>query len=154
VRNVRPHEHGCHLPETQYVPGASPEGGADSGPLEVPPGSIARGTSEGRPTLLTPEVEAHLIASIRAGAFESGAAEAAGIGRRTFVRWMQQGREDDEHGREKSFWHLWRRLTEARAQARATAEVEVRKADPLAWPVGSALRLSGPLRAPDSETRF
>jgi hypothetical protein len=89
VRNVRPYEHGCHLPETQYVPGASPDGGADSRPLEVPPGSIARGTSEGQPTLLTPEVEARLTASIRAGAFESGAAEAAGIGRRTFVGWMQ-----------------------------------------------------------------
>jgi hypothetical protein len=47
---------------------------------------------------------------------------------------MQQGREDDEYGREKSFWHLWRRVTEARAQARATAEVELWKTDLLAWP--------------------
>lgn len=49
----------------------------------------------GRPSKLTPERVEILVDALRAGNFENVAARLAGIGERTFHRWMSQGAEPD-----------------------------------------------------------
>lgn len=46
-----------------------------------------------RPTLLTPEVQATIIAAIEAGNYRSTAAAAAGVHRSTMVNWERWGEE-------------------------------------------------------------
>jgi hypothetical protein len=88
----------------------------------------------GRETLLTPERQQRIVSFIRAGAFDWVAAEANGVDRRTFFEWVQRG--DAEHpdreqtDRYAQFAHAVR---EARAEARLSAEVEVKRGEPLAW---------------------
>ncbi len=82
----------------------------------------------GRKSKLTPDVEQQIVVYIRSGAFDWVAAQAAGIGRTTFYRWMQAGETgEDPYG---SFYTAVR---EARAVARVAAEMEVRNNNPLAW---------------------
>lgn len=83
----------------------------------------------GRKTLLTPEVQAKVVAYIRQGAYEWVAAQAAGIGRRTFYHWMESG-EKYPNSPYRQFWH---EVTQAHAEARVLAETEVRKTNPVAW---------------------
>lgn len=52
------------------------------------------GSSVGRETKLTPEVQAKVIEAIEAGMFFDRAAEYAGISEGTFWRWMQKGSEE------------------------------------------------------------
>lgn len=82
----------------------------------------------GRRTKLTPEVHTGIVAYIRGGAFDYIAAEAMGIGQRTFYRWMELG-----EGGNRTYRQFWQDVRQARAQARVAAEVEVRKADPFKW---------------------
>jgi hypothetical protein len=88
----------------------------------------------GRATLLTPERQQRIVSYIRAGAFDWVAAEANGVDRRTFFEWVQRG--DAEHpdreqtDRYAQFAHAVR---EARAEARLSAEVEVKRGEPLSW---------------------
>jgi hypothetical protein len=82
----------------------------------------------GRTTLLSPEVLAAVVATIEAGAFDWVAAEAAGIGRRTFYDWLRRGEAGEEPYAE--FLVAVRR---ARASARGEAERTVRLKNPLAW---------------------
>jgi hypothetical protein len=82
----------------------------------------------GRRCLLSPEVRAALIEAIAGGAFDWVAAEAAGIGRRTFYDWMRRG----EAG-EQPFAELLTAVRRARAEARVGAERTIRKRNPLAW---------------------
>jgi hypothetical protein len=81
-----------------------------------------------RPSKLTPAVQKTIVAYIRSGAFSWVAAEAAGIASKTFERWMKAGEQGDEeyHG-------FYEAVRVARGEARVTAEVEVRKGNPLAW---------------------
>lgn len=82
----------------------------------------------GRRTKLTPETSQRICAAIRAGAFDWVAAEASGIGRSTFYQWIAFG----ESGR-KPYREFVDNVREAQAQARTSAELEVRKTNPLAW---------------------
>jgi hypothetical protein len=82
----------------------------------------------GRLPKLTPETQKTIVAYIRSGAFDWVAAEAAGIGASTFRRWMKAG----ERGH-RTYSGFYAAVREARAQARVTAEVEIRKVNPLAW---------------------
>jgi hypothetical protein len=50
----------------------------------------------GRPSLLTEEVAALLVASLRAGNYPTVASRAAGISWQTFVAWMQRGAKGEE----------------------------------------------------------
>ncbi len=50
----------------------------------------------GRTTKLTPEVQEKIVSAIRAGNYANVAAEYAGIGERTFYRWLQQGSEEEQ----------------------------------------------------------
>ena len=68
------------------------------------------------------------MAYIRSGAFDWVAAEAAGVGASTFRRWMAEG----EAG-VAAYHGFYEAVREARAQARVTAEVDIRKDNPLAW---------------------
>ncbi|MCC6235826.1 MAG: hypothetical protein IT580_24535 [Verrucomicrobiales bacterium] len=57
------------------------------------------------------------------------AAEAAGIGKSTFYRWLQR----DESEARGIYHEFGRDIRQARAQARVAAEAEVRRDNPLAW---------------------
>lgn len=82
----------------------------------------------GRRTKLTPETSKLIVSAIRAGAFDWVAAEASGIDRATFYRWIRHG----EAGR-TPYRQFCADVMEAHAQARVAAEIEVRKGNPLAW---------------------
>ena len=82
----------------------------------------------GRPSLLSAEVQADLVASIRAGAYDWVAAESAGIGRRTFYRWLERGETGD-----RKYARLLAEVRRARADARRNAEQAVHLRDPLSW---------------------
>jgi transposase len=53
-------------------------------------------------TKLTPTVHAEIVTALRQGSYQVVAAQKAGIGRRTLVRWMQRG-EMEEARREEGF---------------------------------------------------
>jgi hypothetical protein len=95
----------------------------------------------GRPNLLTPERRAGIVAAIRAGAFDWIAAEANGIDRETFKLWMRTGTRT----KKEPYLSFVREVRAARAQARLSAEIEVRKGQPFNW-----LRF-GPGRERDGE---
>ena len=82
-----------------------------------------------RPTLYTPERHRSIVAAIRAGSFAWIAAEANGISRATFKRWMSEGARS-KRGPLRTFAAD---ISQARAQARLSAELEVRRAEPFAW---------------------
>ena len=82
----------------------------------------------GRPTKLTSEVHQTIVEYIRAGVFSHVAASAAGISKTTFHRWMRRG--EREPGIYRDFME---NVQQAQAQARAGAEIEVRRGNPLAW---------------------
>jgi len=94
-----------------------------------------------RPTLLTPERHKSIVAAIRAGSFDWIAAEANGISRETFRVWMRKGERD----KRKPYVVFAADVRAARAQARLSAEIEVRRDQPFNW-----LRF-GPGRERDGE---
>ncbi len=83
----------------------------------------------GRPTKLTPEVHRQVVAYFRAGSFEWVAAEAAGVSKSTFHRWLQRGATET-----RGAYHAFaEEVRQAKAQARVAAETEVRRTNPVAW---------------------
>jgi hypothetical protein len=82
-----------------------------------------------RPILLTPERGKAIVAAIRAGAFDWIAAEANGIDRETFKLWMRTG----ARRKREPYLSFVRDVRAARAQARLSAEIEVRKEQPFSW---------------------
>jgi transposase len=68
-----------------------------------------------RPTKLTPEVAARIVAAIRAGNYLEPSARSAGIAPATFYRWMRKGKKDSR-GMYRDFYE---------AVERASAEAEV-----------------------------
>jgi hypothetical protein len=84
----------------------------------------------GRPAKLTPEVATKICAMIRAGAYSHVAAQAAGISMQTFSRWLTLAEEEGQHTAYREFRIA---VMVARAQARATAEIQVRKDKPEIW---------------------
>ncbi len=83
----------------------------------------------GRPSLLTPERHKAIVAAIRAGAFDWIAAEANGIDRETFKLWIRTGTRK----KREPYLSFVRDVWAARAQARLSAEIEVRKDQPFNW---------------------
>ena len=83
----------------------------------------------GRRTKLTPEVHKLIVQYIRGGAFDYVAAQASGIGYRTFRRWMKSG----ESRADSLYRQLWQDVQEARAQARVAAENKVFADAPFNW---------------------
>jgi hypothetical protein len=72
---------------------------------------------------LTPEIERLIVAAIRAGGYAHVAAEAAGVPRRIFRRWLAAGR----------YRQFRLSVMQATAHARLTAEWEVRGKDAKTW---------------------
>src|SRR5450759_4548587 len=95
----------------------------------------------GRPSLLTPERCAGIVAAVRAGAFDWIAAEANGVDRETFKLWMRLGTRK----KREPYLSFAKEVRSARAQARLAAEIEVRRDQPFSW-----LRF-GPGRERDGE---
>lgn len=83
----------------------------------------------GRPSLLTPERQKAIVAAIRAGSYDWVAAEANGVDRNTFLAWMRRG----ERERTEPFLSFRKDVLTARAQARLSAEIEVRRDSPFNW---------------------
>ena len=82
------------------------------------------------PTPLTPELQGRIVAFVRAGGYPHVAAEAAGVPRRVFDRWLKRG------GRRKArqpYRGFAAAVREAAAQARLRAEVAVFDKRPLDW---------------------
>jgi hypothetical protein len=79
---------------------------------------------------LTPDVQQAITAYIRAGGFPHVAAEAAGIPRAVFERWLEQGKRPKA---KPLYRMLHLAVLQARAQARLAAEMAALKDDPLAW---------------------
>lgn len=122
-------------------------------PLPAPPRAPAelaptKGKG-GRPTLLTPEVEAAILTRVRVGAFAWVAAVSAGVSPSSFQRWMMTGKREQEEWEalcvqheEDDAWEppelgrwgkFYAEVAKARATARMAAETDVRKGNPLAW---------------------
>jgi len=82
----------------------------------------------GRKTKLTPDVQTKIVAYVRAGAYDWVAAQACGIGSRTFFRWMELGEKGNP-----TYRQFWQEVCGAHAQARITAEMAVIKENPFNW---------------------
>lgn len=83
----------------------------------------------GRPSLLTPETHRSIVAAIRAGAYDWIAAQANGVDKNTFMAWMRRG----EREQIEPFLSFRNDVLAARAQARLSAEIEVRRDSPFNW---------------------
>ncbi|MFG2141809.1 hypothetical protein [Streptomyces sp. NPDC048650] len=95
----------------------------------------SRRSGAGRPTLLSEEVEARILAASRTGIAVELAAEAAGISSATYHRWMARGRaevalrddgQEPDHD-EDPYVALFERVRTARAMAAARAMANVRR---------------------------
>src|SRR5512144_2790196 len=75
------------------------------------------------PKLLAAEVREQLLAAVRAGNYPKQAAEAAGIDRATFYRWLAKGREPAAPKEYRDFCDA---LTRAEAQAEVHAVAVIR----------------------------
>ncbi len=78
---------------------------------------------------LTPELAQRIFTFISAGGVPWVCAEACGIPREIFDQWMQRGRSSEE----EPFLGFYQGVLEHHAQARLTAELGVKKDDPLSW---------------------
>src|SRR5262245_63863658 len=78
---------------------------------------------------LTPEIEQQIVAGIRTGGYPHIAAEAAGVPRELFERWLQLGKKN----RKSAFRSFWLNVQQACAQARLKVEVDARAKDAKFW---------------------
>ncbi len=76
-----------------------------------------------------PDVYQAMLVRIRLGAFAHVAASSLGIRPETFSRWLTKGKE----ARSGIFAQFYQDVSVAQAEARMTAEMEVRRDNPLAW---------------------
>jgi hypothetical protein len=79
---------------------------------------------------LTPALQEQIVAFIRAGGYPHVAAEAAGLPRDVFERWMERGRQARASAAYRAFAQA---VQEAQAQARLHAELTTMTDKPLDW---------------------
>jgi hypothetical protein len=79
---------------------------------------------------LTSALQEPIVAFIRAGGFPHVAAEAAGLPRQVFTRWLERGQRADAPPTYRAFAAA---VMEAQAQARLHAELTARSDKPLDW---------------------
>jgi hypothetical protein len=79
---------------------------------------------------LTLALQEKIVSFIRAGGFAHVAAEAAGLPREVFARWLERGERPGAPAHYRSFARV---IREAEAQARLQAELSVRSDKPLDW---------------------
>lgn len=91
---------------------------------------------QGRPSTLTDAVADILVAKVETGHYNTMAARAAGVGVRSFQRWLAKGEAADEklnsgqpiEADEERYWHLWQRISKAQAKAADDALSAIRAA--------------------------
>ncbi len=79
----------------------------------------------GRPSEFTAEVEKAILDALAAGASVTSACEAAGVGRTTYYRWLEQGEPEDGPEHFRDFRDA---TTRARARARVAYSAVIRRA--------------------------
>jgi hypothetical protein len=79
---------------------------------------------------LTPAIQKAICNYIVAGGFPHVAAEAAGVTKETFNLWCEMGRKRRAAPRFKQFWQA---VCKAQAEARLSAEIELKSSDPKTW---------------------
>jgi alkanesulfonate monooxygenase SsuD/methylene tetrahydromethanopterin reductase-like flavin-dependent oxidoreductase (luciferase family) len=87
----------------------------------------------GRHSVLTAELQNKICRFIRAGTYDYVAAEASGISRHAFFDWIRRGEGRSDRPSAPIFVKFVNAVREAQAEARASAEVTVRKMDPKWW---------------------
>jgi transposase len=87
----------------------------------------------GRPSKLTPEVEARLLQALGTAAFKKTAAPYAGIGRSTLYRWLEQGEADIEAGINSDLRKFVERANKAEAEAELRLLAEITGAKSKNW---------------------
>ena len=87
----------------------------------------------GRHSLLTAEITQKICSYIAAGCYDYAAAEACGISLHTFKEWMARGEGRDERSQDKKHATFATAIRHAKATARISAEVTVKKSDPKWW---------------------
>lgn len=83
----------------------------------------------GRPTKLTPELQADLIEALEHGMHQESACNRVGIAKATFYKWMERGRNEPES--------IYGDLVDAVEKARARPEAEALSAIHAAWRDGT-----------------
>ncbi len=71
---------------------------------------------------LTPERQDQIVSLIRAGNFKEVAAQAVGIGKSTFWRWLEFGEKEEEGGTYRDFWEAVKKA-EAESEARKVMKI-------------------------------
>ena len=72
--------------------------------------ALRRNRRPGRPSALTPDVEAMILNAVRCGSSYRSACVAAGVGERSFHRWKSRGQEE---GAPTEYRQFWQALTRA-----------------------------------------
>ena len=83
----------------------------------------------GRPTKLTPQVQADIVEALEHGLHQESACARVGIHRDTFYEWMRRGREETEG--------IYANFADAVEKARARPEAEALEAINVAWRDGT-----------------
>jgi len=80
--------------------------------------------------LLTPQLRAQIVGSVRAGGYPHVAAQAWGVSKAAFERWLAKGTGPDA---QEPFESFARDVDDAFAQARLVAETSLFKDEPKVW---------------------
>ena len=96
---------------------------------QLAPRTKAQPAKGGRPTKLTPEVTAAIVAAVREGAPMYLAAEAAGVSRRAIIQWERKGEAEPDG----IYGVFVRDIKKARAEAVAQHIATVLKASEKSW---------------------
>ena len=83
----------------------------------------------GRPSKLTPEVQATIVHVLSDGNTRKAAAEYAGVGYSTLRRWLRAGRDNPDG----PFGELWAALKQKEAEAEIRAVATILKAAERQW---------------------
>lgn len=85
--------------------------------------------SKGRPDKLTPELAYEIVSYINAGNYPQIAAEACGVGKSTYYRWLEKGREEPN----SKFGDFWEAVKKAKAQSEARNVMIIERAAEKTW---------------------
>lgn len=120
----------------QLFPGGDRPRPTPTAPTTGTPANPPPPKRTGRRSGLTidPEVADNIAASVRAGAFDYLAAQAAGIAPATFREWMARGEgRDPDRPSTPEFAAFAAQISRAKAEARIVAEQRVALDDPFKW---------------------
>lgn len=82
----------------------------------------------GRPSKLTPELQANICLALRGGNFREAAAEWQGISAETMSRWIKRGADDEEAGKQSIYRDFRQAVLKAEREAEIDAVAKIMKA--------------------------